>query len=423
MIKHQRIFGWAILSALSLSLTVSCKKDTDTNTDPPKKSSQKQLLSFKIDSISGQINDSSHTVTIKVPYVTDLTNAKPVVTVSEKAAVSPLSGVKVDLSKPVTYNVTAEDGSVQAYTVTASKGQNTEAKILEFKLDARKINGFFYTGTIDEATHTIIVGIPYPFVDRTNLPFTVKISEGATISPAATDTLDFTGPVSLSVKAQNGFGQIYIVKVLNNYTRMYFETPFVSANGAADGYRGAYTKPRSAPAYPEDTVGIGTPLFVFFPVLGTEDVSNMVFHKITLPEGATLSPDVNVPRNFNNDVIYTLTTQTGEKVECTVRMLKKKLVVPEDFQQFTPRGIQTGGVRSAINYVANSDVTQVWLVNINTNATYNCTLSSAARGSQGDGYITFIADEATIPKSTILYLKVKLADGSEVLTRARWILD
>lgn len=422
MIKHQRIFGWAILSVLLLSLTVSCKKDTPI-TETPKKDSQKQLLSFKVDSISGQINESSHTVTVQVPYATDLVHAKPVVAVSEKARVSPLSGVEVDLSKPVTYNVTAEDGSVQAYTVTASKGQNTEAKILEFKLDARSINGFFYTGTIDEATHTIIVGIPYPFVNRTKLPFAVKISEGATIIPAATDTLDFTGPVGFTVSAQSGARQVYIVKVLNNYTRTYFETPFVSVYGASEGYRGNYSKPVGATAYPEDTLGIATPLFVVFPVLETENVSNMVFHKITLPEGATLSPGVNVPQNFNNDVIYTITAQTGEKLQCTVRMLKKKLVVPEDFQQFSPRGIQTGGVRSSIHYVANSDATQVWLVNTNTNATYNCTLSSAARGAQGDGYITFIADEAIIPRATILHLKVKLANGSEVLTHARWILD
>lgn len=422
MIKHQRIFGCTFLAIILLGLAVSCKKDT--NTDAPEKSAGKQLLSFKIDSIAGQINESSHTVTIQVPYATDLAHAKPVVTVSEKATVSPVSGAEVNLGSAVTYKVTAEDGSVQSYTVVASKGQNTEAKILEFKVNATAMTGDYYTGKIDEATQTIIVGVPVTRVNRAKLPFTVKLSDGATITPAATDILDFTTAVTFKVKAQSGAEQQYTVKVLNNETRMYFETSLVSELGVDGGYRGSFTQETGrSSAYAADTAGIGTPLYVLFAVLETENVSGMAMQKINLPAGAAISPAADVPQNFTKDVIYTLTTETGEKVQCTVRMLKRKIVLPNEFNFGASFVLETGGKNSSTSFVSASNVTQVWLVNTASNTTYNCTLVSAIRKSQGEGYIQFTVNGSAIPKATPLNLKVKLSDGSEVLTRSRWILN
>lgn len=86
------------------------------------KSSAKQIIGF---SISGQVGEStideqSHTVAVTMPYGAELTRLSPIVTISEKASVSPASGVEKDFSSPVVYTVTAENLSMQEYTVTVT---------------------------------------------------------------------------------------------------------------------------------------------------------------------------------------------------------------------------------------------------------------------------------------------------------------
>jgi len=64
------------------------------------------------------INTLTHTVEAEVTPGTNLTNLAPVITVSPNATISPPSGIAQNFSSPVTYTVTAEDGSHQEWTVT-----------------------------------------------------------------------------------------------------------------------------------------------------------------------------------------------------------------------------------------------------------------------------------------------------------------
>ena len=57
-------------------------------------------------------------MTVTVPYGTSVTARKPVITISAKATIDPADGQVQDFGHPVTYTVTAEDDSTQAYTVT-----------------------------------------------------------------------------------------------------------------------------------------------------------------------------------------------------------------------------------------------------------------------------------------------------------------
>ena len=67
-----------------------------------------------------EINEETHEITATAPNGTQVDNLTPTITVSDKAQVSPESGVAQDFTDPVVYTVTAEDGSQQEYTVTVN---------------------------------------------------------------------------------------------------------------------------------------------------------------------------------------------------------------------------------------------------------------------------------------------------------------
>ena len=79
---------------------------------------EKSILSFNIDGVFGDINDIAQTVVLLMPEGTDVTHLTPTIEVSEGATVSPASGEAQDFTTPVTYTVTAQNGTTAAYTVT-----------------------------------------------------------------------------------------------------------------------------------------------------------------------------------------------------------------------------------------------------------------------------------------------------------------
>jgi len=85
------------------------------------KSSEKSITSFKFSlnpEIIGTIDQIKHTIALTVPYGANIKNLTPVIIVSPKATVSPASGVSQTFTSPVSYRVTAEDGTVQNYIVS-----------------------------------------------------------------------------------------------------------------------------------------------------------------------------------------------------------------------------------------------------------------------------------------------------------------
>lgn len=100
----------------ALMLLAGCKKE----------SSEKKILSFKFVSpaVEATITENAKTIVAAVPFGTDVTALAPVIIVSEKASVSPASGLPQNFTTPVTYIVTAEDGSQAVYTVTVTVDQN-----------------------------------------------------------------------------------------------------------------------------------------------------------------------------------------------------------------------------------------------------------------------------------------------------------
>jgi outer membrane protein assembly factor BamB len=114
---------YTLFACLSLSMFFSCKK---TSTTPV--SSDKEIDSFSVKKADGstfavsdvhvfQVNGASEdTLFVTLPPYTDKTKLTPFFTFKGKS-ISPTSGTTLDFSAPVTFTVTAEDGSQLKYTV------------------------------------------------------------------------------------------------------------------------------------------------------------------------------------------------------------------------------------------------------------------------------------------------------------------
>ena len=100
----------------ALLLLASCHKE----------SSEKKILEFKFASpeVKAVITENAKTIVAVVPFGTDVTALVPIITVSDKATVSPASGMPVNFTNPVVFTVTAEDGSTTTYVATVTVDQN-----------------------------------------------------------------------------------------------------------------------------------------------------------------------------------------------------------------------------------------------------------------------------------------------------------
>ncbi|MFC4602066.1 DUF5018 domain-containing protein, partial [Cohnella hongkongensis] len=145
-------------------------------------------FSFATPSAAGTINEASRTITITVPYGTDVTSLTPTIT-HTGASISPTSGVARNFTNPVTYTVTAADGSTQNYTVTVNVAASPAKAITAFSFATPSA-----AGTINEASRTITITVPYG-TDVTSLTPTITHT-GANISPNSGAAQNFTNPVT-----------------------------------------------------------------------------------------------------------------------------------------------------------------------------------------------------------------------------------
>ena len=85
--------------------------------DEPTLSSAKAITSFSISGIGAIINESNRTISLAISD-TDFTSLSTEITISSNSTINPASGVLQDFTNPITYTVTAEDGSSVDYVVT-----------------------------------------------------------------------------------------------------------------------------------------------------------------------------------------------------------------------------------------------------------------------------------------------------------------
>jgi len=110
--------GTGVIHAAIDALTST---DSGIITVTPSTATDILTFNFLTPAVTGTVNNVLHTVALTVPAGTNVTNLAPTITLSAGATVSPLSGAGQNFTSPVTYTVTAADGTTrQAYIVTVT---------------------------------------------------------------------------------------------------------------------------------------------------------------------------------------------------------------------------------------------------------------------------------------------------------------
>lgn len=235
------------------------------------------------------IHSDVHLITGSVPYGTDLTTLVPSIIVSGGASIDPLSGAVTDFSMPVTYTVTAEDGTtIENWLVTIQVLPNIETDITGFSLAEQ-------TGVyrIINVYHTVEIEV-HIGTDVTSLAPTISLSHGASIAPASGVSRDFTNSVGYLVTAEDGLtNQVWTVTVTvaqeSSATDITsFHIPELSESAIID--HSLHTVRGGVP--------YGTDLRALVP-------------SIALSRGATIHPASGVATDFSSPVTYGVSAEDG----------------------------------------------------------------------------------------------------------------
>ena len=243
-------------------------------------SGAKELVSFSI--LSTTATPSGQGVLVTLPFGTEVTALVPTI-VHTGASISPESGVAQNFSRPVTYTVTAEDGSAQSYVVTVT----TTAS------DAKSIDSFSINGVAGTITGTeIAVVLPFG-TDLTALSPRIGYS-GVSINPAASAMRNFSSPVQYTVTAADGSTQTYTVTVTAPATDRKDILSFIIDD--------------------ETAVISGTEISLELPV-GTDLTSLVPTIEHT---GISISPPSETAQDFTSPVQYVVTASDGSTKAHTV---------------------------------------------------------------------------------------------------------
>jgi hypothetical protein len=167
---------------------------------------------------SGTINEAAKTIAVSVPFGTDVTTLAASFTttgasVKVGAAVQTSTATANNFTGPVSYTVTAADGSTATYVVTVTVAQNAAKAISAYSFAG-------YTGaagTINETAKTIAVSVPFA-TDVTALVATftttgASVKVGAALQTSTATANNFSAPVSYTVTAADGSTANYAVTV------------------------------------------------------------------------------------------------------------------------------------------------------------------------------------------------------------------
>lgn len=207
-----------LMTLLPFVFVAGCLTGIGTN-DSSTPSSAKLISAYSLSGNAGVVNEPAKSITVTVPFGTPVTALVATFTTNGV-------GVKVgtttqistatanDFTSPVTYTITADDGSTVAYTVT----------VVIAAASANAISAYSFvgypgaTGTVGKvAPYAILVVVPTG-TSRAALVATfttngASVRVGATTQASGTTANDFTNPVTYTVTAADGTTATYTVTV------------------------------------------------------------------------------------------------------------------------------------------------------------------------------------------------------------------
>ena len=123
-------------------------------------SSSKDILTCNFGAL-GAATISGTSITVYAPPTQSLTSLAPTFTLSPFATLNPLSGTPQDFTNPVTYTVTAQNGSTKVYTVAVTSYQS-----------------WTYSGSLYILTTLDGANLPASAATETNFPLLVRLNSG-----------------------------------------------------------------------------------------------------------------------------------------------------------------------------------------------------------------------------------------------------
>ena len=168
--------------------------------------SGKEILSFTIPNYTSNVFFNGSNIDVEVYTFVDVSSLVPIITCSPKATVYPKSGEQVNFTNPVTYAVTAQDGSMAYYTVTVKK-------ILSRETDIRKVELVGTQQIFERVGDSIFIYVPYE-TDITNIKTDVTLFDSTTtISPSSGTYMNFSTPQVYTATSSDGMSRNYVVAV------------------------------------------------------------------------------------------------------------------------------------------------------------------------------------------------------------------
>lgn len=271
-------------------------------------SSAKALTGFAIVSPAAYGDVGAASVTVTVPYGTRLWALVATFTttgVSVKVGnTTQISGDTAnDFSLPVTFVVTAADGSTASYVVTVAIAPESPKAIVSFAFVTPTV-----MGTVNETTKTVKITVPYG-TNVTSLVATFAFT-GTSVRIAAvpqttgTTVNNFTTPLTYTVVGLDGSSIDYVVIVTlalvtsKQLTRFAFQ----SVNATATINEAAKTVSCIVP--------FGTNVTALVPTFSATGPSVKV--------GTTVQISGTTPQNFTGAVVYTAVAGNGSTADYTV---------------------------------------------------------------------------------------------------------
>lgn len=161
--------------------------------------SPSNVTSFKLNGVSGTIDQVTGKIDIVMPYGSDITAIKPEVTLIDGATSSLDFSTAINFTNPVKFRI-INGNLYKDYTVTT---------VVLSPIKSFTINGV--AATVNDVSKTITMTLPEN-TDLKNLKPVIELTAGVTISPASGATIDFTNPVTFAVTS-NGKSVTYTANV------------------------------------------------------------------------------------------------------------------------------------------------------------------------------------------------------------------
>ncbi|MDD4504023.1 MAG: hypothetical protein PHS15_04245, partial [Clostridiaceae bacterium] len=198
----------------------STRDYTVTVTVAPNHEKLMKEFGFADPKAAGIIDEAAKSISVKVPFGTDVTKLAAVVNCSDNSIVRiddtvQKSGETINnFTDPVKYTVMAQNGSMQDYSVTVLAATADEKEIVEFHL---KIDNTTVKASINNNNHEISAAVPAG-TDLTNLVAnfiyigkSVYVGEVQQFSGITAN--DFTKPIVYTINAHEGMPMEYIITV------------------------------------------------------------------------------------------------------------------------------------------------------------------------------------------------------------------